>query len=73
MLRFLTFGMQHLLHSVGAQDFGLFQDELGRFVLEVGWVAVFLEGAADHDADLGAGGFSAAPRRRFQPPSTRAS
>lgn len=46
---------------VGTQDFGLFQHELGGFVLEVWRVAVFFHDAADHDSDLGAGGFENGP------------
>ena len=45
----------------GAEKFGLLQDELCCFVLQVGWVAVFSEDALYHDFDFGAGAFAQGP------------
>ena len=39
----------------------MLKDELRRFVLEIGWVAVFSENAFHQDFDLGAGAFAKRP------------
>ena len=44
-----------------AEEFGLCKDELCRFVLQIGWVAVFSEDPFHHDFDLRAGAFAQRP------------
>jgi hypothetical protein len=39
----------------------LCKDELCRFVLQVGWVAVFAKNSFDQNFDLGAGSFAKRP------------
>jgi hypothetical protein len=43
--RFLSGALSALRCPFGAEEFGLLEDKFRRFVLEIGWVAVFSEDA----------------------------
>jgi hypothetical protein len=49
------------LYPLGAEEFGLGEDGFDGFLLKIGWVAVFVEDAFDHDFDLGAGALAEGP------------
>ena len=51
----------HSLNPICAEQFSLHEDCSHGFLLEVGWVSVFVEDALHHHPDLGAGSFPEGP------------
>ncbi len=57
-------GCATLRGPIFTEDFSLFQDGLGRFLLFIWWVAVFAQNATDDYPDLSAGTFPQCPINR---------